>query len=328
MQPKISVIVPCYSQAHFLPEALASVQAQMFQDWECIIVNDGSPDDTAHVAAEWVKRDVRFRYIEKPNGGLSSARNAGLRHASGDYVHFLDSDDFMLPGAYAAFLEGFQRHPQAAVVYCGHRVVNKDGKLVATIPPPPETSDPFHRLLRENTWPPHCVLARRAAVSAAGLFDTGLRSCEDWDFWLRIAATGAAFVPVRGEYACYRRYENTMSRNAWRMLETGFAVIERYRHTHTGCPECRIAGAHGQRRWREIWWNSLYLEVHELLMAGRLGSYTCWVARMAAVDVSLTWRAIRMVSNHKRAVVRALFWSRASDKVSASGRPLAGGNPP
>lgn len=82
--PRISVIVPCYRQAQFLPEALASVQSQTFPDWKCIIVNDGSPDNTAAVAREWVRKDSRCRYIEKPNGGLSSARNCGLKEARGN----------------------------------------------------------------------------------------------------------------------------------------------------------------------------------------------------------------------------------------------------
>lgn len=95
--PKVSVIVPCFNQAGYLPEALGSVLGQTFADWECIIVNDGSPDDTARVAAEWVKRDARFRYIEKANGGLSSARNAGIEAARGQFVQFLDADDALHP---------------------------------------------------------------------------------------------------------------------------------------------------------------------------------------------------------------------------------------
>lgn len=198
------------------------------------------------------------------------------------------------------------------------------GGLVEIVPVQPELSDPFHRLLRGNPWQCHTVLVRRAAVSAVGPFDTGLRSCEDWDLWLRIAATGAAFVPVNGEYACYRRYDDTMSRNGWRMLETGFAVIARNRRAHAGCHECRVAVAHGQQELRRLCWNNLYSEVHELLLAGRLGSYIRWVGRMAVRDFPLAWRAMRVVLNHKRAVMRGLFRFKASDRSRPLVRPLSG----
>lgn len=124
----ISVIICTHNpRLDYLRRVLDALKSQTFQGWECIIVNDGSPDNTAFVAREWTKKDSRFRYIEKLNGGLSSARNAGIKSAVGEFVHFLDADDFMLPEAYAAFLGGFQRRPEAAVAYCGCRLVNKDG---------------------------------------------------------------------------------------------------------------------------------------------------------------------------------------------------------
>lgn len=93
--PLVSVIIPCYNQAQFLPEALQSVLEQTYQNWECIIVNDGSPDNTHEVAQIWLAKDKRFKYIEKINGGLSSARNAGLDITNGSYIQFLDSDDIL-----------------------------------------------------------------------------------------------------------------------------------------------------------------------------------------------------------------------------------------
>ena len=89
----ISVIVPCYNQAHYLDECLQSVLDQTYQNWECIIVNDGSPDNTEEVAKKWVEKDSRFKYLLKENGGLSSARNAGINVAKGEWILPLDSDD-------------------------------------------------------------------------------------------------------------------------------------------------------------------------------------------------------------------------------------------
>ncbi len=90
---KTSIIVPCYNQAHFLDECLHSILNQTNTDWECIIVNDGSFDNTEQVAFKWIAKDDRFKYLKKQNGGLSSARNAGLEIATGEWIQFLDSDD-------------------------------------------------------------------------------------------------------------------------------------------------------------------------------------------------------------------------------------------
>ena len=95
MNPLISVIVPCYNQAQYLDECLQSVLNQIYTDWECIIVNDGSPDHTEEVAKKWLEKDSRFRYIYKETGGLSSARNAGIKIAKGEWIQFLDCDDFI-----------------------------------------------------------------------------------------------------------------------------------------------------------------------------------------------------------------------------------------
>ena len=95
MSKLVSIIVPCYNQAYFLSEALESVLNQTYSNWECIIVNDGSPDNTKTVASKWCDKDKRFNYVEKKNGGLSSARNAGIAISKGEYILPLDADDII-----------------------------------------------------------------------------------------------------------------------------------------------------------------------------------------------------------------------------------------
>ena len=91
--PLVSIIVPCYNQAQYLSEALESVLQQTYTDWECIIVNDGSPDNTDIIVKDWLQRDNRFKYLYKDNGGLSSARNFGIENSNGTYILLLDADD-------------------------------------------------------------------------------------------------------------------------------------------------------------------------------------------------------------------------------------------
>lgn len=97
MRPEVSVIIPCYNQAKFLPRAIASLQAQTLEAWECIIVDDGSTDNTAEVAANMALRDARVRLMQKINGGSASARDAGIQAAQGVYIQFLDADDMLSP---------------------------------------------------------------------------------------------------------------------------------------------------------------------------------------------------------------------------------------
>lgn len=97
MHPEVSVIMPCYNQAEFLPRAIASLQDQTLEDWECIIVDDGSTDNTAEVAANMALRDTRIRLIQKINGGSASARDAGIQAAQGKYIQFFDADDMLFP---------------------------------------------------------------------------------------------------------------------------------------------------------------------------------------------------------------------------------------
>src|SRR5687767_11553356 len=94
-QPLISVIVPCYNHAIFLDDALQSVYRQTYAHWECLIIDDGSLDDTERIALQWSKKDKRFKYFYKQNGGLSSARNRGLDEAVGENIQFLDADDLI-----------------------------------------------------------------------------------------------------------------------------------------------------------------------------------------------------------------------------------------
>lgn len=93
INPEVSIIVPCYNQAQYLDESLQSIFDQTYSHWECIIVNDGSPDNTAEVARKWIAKDSRFIYVYKENGGVSSARNLGIKNGKGEFILTLDADD-------------------------------------------------------------------------------------------------------------------------------------------------------------------------------------------------------------------------------------------
>ncbi len=176
----ISVIVPCYNQAQYLEECLNSVYNQTFTDWECIIVNDGSPDNTEEVAKRFEIKDLRFKYIKKENGGLSSARNAGIRNAAGKYILPLDADDFIGTEYLQNAVNVLTTDPTIELVYCkADYFGEKTGpwKLPAYS---------FERLLKENLIFCTCFYSRDKALEI-GLYDEGLTDgLEDWEFLLRL----------------------------------------------------------------------------------------------------------------------------------------------
>jgi glycosyltransferase involved in cell wall biosynthesis len=229
----VSVVIPCYRQAHFLSEAVDSVLAQSHLAVQPIVVDDGSDDDTAAIAARFGDRIV---YVHKPNGGLASARNAGIRAAEGRYVHFLDADDSLHPDALAALVEGM-RGDDTHLCLMGFRSFEDNARTWHSERHPPAAFSPLPILIHRNPGPPHCYLCSTAMVHRVGGFDPDLKACEDWDFWIRVALEGVVgvTVPIIGAY--YRRHAASMSRNPSLMLTERTRVLLRAHDRIAAIPE-------------------------------------------------------------------------------------------
>ena len=144
MNPLVSIIVPCYNQAEYLPEALDSVLAQTYSNWECIIVNDGSPDNTEEVAKTYCEKDKRFKYLNKENGGVASARNEGIKASTGEFILPLDADDMIGTQYLEKAIGYFNLFPETKLVYCNARFFgNEQGDWIL-----PEYG--YSRLLFDN----------------------------------------------------------------------------------------------------------------------------------------------------------------------------------
>jgi glycosyltransferase involved in cell wall biosynthesis len=183
-QPLVSIVIPCYQQAHYLEEAIESVLAQTYPHYEIIVVDDGSPDDTAAVAARYPP----VRYIRQKNQGLAAARNTGLRASQGAYLTFLDADDRLTPGALARGVSCLTEHPEAGLVFGCYRKINAQGELLPTCPPAYAGSDLYHDLLKFNCIGMVCnVMYRRAVFDRLGGFDPNISPAADYDLYLRVA---------------------------------------------------------------------------------------------------------------------------------------------
>jgi glycosyltransferase involved in cell wall biosynthesis len=224
--PKVSVIIPCYNQGHYLRGALASVLAQTFDAWEAIVVDDGSIDDTGAVATSFA--DPRIRYIYQENQGLCAARNTGIRLARGEYLSFLDADDEWGPAFLARCVGVLERDSSLGFVYTRHRIMDAMGIDLPRVGGEVVTPGRFrHRIVEGGFFSCNAVLLCRDALQNVGDFDTDLTSLEDWDLWLRISrhysARGIAEPLVR-----YRVYPGSMSTDAGRMYANRIAVVAKH----------------------------------------------------------------------------------------------------
>ncbi len=219
--PEVSVVIPCYRQAEFLPHALDSVLSQKGPRLQVIVVDDGSPDDVAGVCRRY---GAAVRYVRQDNSGVSAARNAGIELAEGEFLHFLDADDAIRPGMYAAMVRALRTHPGWTAVVCGTWFADADCKPLMVGMSPPRVGCPFERLARANQFPIGAVVLRRKALERTGAFYPG--QCEDWDLWLRIARTGAVFGRVKEAYFVYRILPASRSRDPIAMYESFCQMLD------------------------------------------------------------------------------------------------------
>jgi glycosyltransferase involved in cell wall biosynthesis len=211
-QPSVSIIIPAYNQAHFLAEAIDSALAQTARDFEVIVVDDGSTDETAAIIQAYADQ---VSAIWQENQGLAGARNTGIRAARGHFVALLDSDDAWLPTYLENMLAVATKRPEAAVYYCGVSYMDTAGQETPQpgsnlVVPPGEM---YQTLLRANFLVPSTILMRREAVSSVGLFDPAFRRLQDWELWLRMLRQGYTFAGLPDRLVRYRLHDSSLSTN-------------------------------------------------------------------------------------------------------------------
>lgn len=230
--PAISVIIPNYNHTQYLREAIGSVLAQTAPVREIIVVDDGSTDDCRAVVAGF---GARVQYVFQENQGLAGARNTGLRHSCGELVGFLDADDQWRPTFVESLLAQAAEHPDATVYFCAAQAVDETGSPLPQIFGGPicPTHQIHHALLRANFLIPSTIAVRREPILQAGLFDVTLRSCEDWDLWLRLLPRHQ-FVGRDEALVLYRQHGASLSGNVAGMQRAARAVIEKNFGADTG----------------------------------------------------------------------------------------------
>jgi hypothetical protein len=216
----VSIIVPCYNQSQFLDEALQSVFDQTYTNWECIIVNDDSPDNTEEVAKKWVEKDSRFVYLYMENGGVSAARNLGLDIATGDYVQFLDADDCLHHLKFEKSLELVKKH-NADLIISNYVVFNGDkDKIIPTRFKLQEDYFNFQSVVFkwefEYTIPIHCALFN-VKYFEDFRFSIDLKVNEDWIMWITVFRRNPSTQFINKPFALYRDHVDSVTKDKHEM---------------------------------------------------------------------------------------------------------------
>lgn len=230
-----SIVIPCFNHGQFLEACLTSILSQSEINWEVWIIDDGSSDSTKFISEKFTNQDSRIHFISQSNQGLSAARNTGMKLARGNFLLFLDADDWLEVECLKRFTRLIEIYPKNDLFRCGyaywdrpngrkfHAHLSLDNGLI------------YPRVLTQNIGPCHSILIRRSFAEQLGGFDTNLKSCEDWDFWIRAGKMGAKIISIQEVLVAYRYVYNSMSRNPRVMYDSLSEVSLR-----AGCVDKRI----------------------------------------------------------------------------------------
>jgi glycosyltransferase involved in cell wall biosynthesis len=239
-RPRVSVVIPTFNRAARIVEAVESIRAQSYRDFEIIVVDDGSTDETPRIVPDRFGFDPRVRYARRANGGPAAARNDGIRQARGDLIAFLDSDDLWDPEKLRIQVEQLDRNPEAGLSFCDALTEGGRPGAGTRFQSKRFRGDTSMRGIVEWNFPmcTPSVVVRRTVLDAVGTFDESFACNEDWDLWIRIVARYPV-VYVDRPLMTIRRGADNLSRT--RVLEkwrSGLRLWERHRGLllRSGCP--------------------------------------------------------------------------------------------
>lgn len=292
--PLVSVVVPTYNYARYIEETLNSLRQQSLTDWECIVVDDGSTDDTAAIVARFAG-DKRIRYVWQQNAKQAAARNNGIRRARGEYLQFLDADDLLESEKLESQVKFLELHNDVDVIYSNVRYFDSDrpreqrranDKDEEWMPAVSGAGDEILlRLVQNNIMPVNSALLRRATVDEVGLFNEKLPPVEDWEYFIRCAAAGKHFhyEDAEGVRALVRAHAESSSSDRRRMFRAEILMREALRPL---LKDDRVLGLN-EARLAEI---TGLLGVEEL-KSGARGKALTQFLRAAAMDSRSRFRA-------------------------------------
>jgi len=306
--PTVSVVIPCFNQARYLGHAMGSALSQSHRPLECIVVDDGSTDETAEVAEAF-----HVKVIKQGNRGVSAARNAGLAAALGELIVFLDADDELLPGALQLEAAALAATPNLAAVVTRCEAMDESGTPITVVHHEIDRANLYRGWLASNfVWTPGAAMFRRAALVAIGGFADDLGPAADYALYLRLARDNRIAL-IDGSAVRYRQHGASMSRDPALMLR---ATLEAVRREEREGPTWIRGDARRARRAWCAWYGEQVVD--NLRVRWRDGSFGM---RQLLTLVTLLRRCPSVVAQHlarkaRRAVVAVLKAPSAVRKAS------------
>jgi glycosyltransferase involved in cell wall biosynthesis len=265
-RPAVSVVIPTYGHRDWVVATLESVLAQSFRDFEIVVVNDGSPDDTAALVKPYVE-DGRVLYVEQRNAGQSAARNRGIGCARGEFIALLDDDDLWPPDKLAWQVDALREDPSIGVVAGVAEFIDAEGRPLHVTPFVEEL--PFSSLFRHcPITSPGQTLIRRALLDEIGGLDETVAGVDDWDLWFKLAAR-SRFVMRRRIALRYRRHEGNASHQVGRLYAAARVVAARHadaihdRGRREAALRAAFHGLHSDTGWGPLFARTLKSDVRQ-----------------------------------------------------------------
>ncbi|WP_316759857.1 glycosyltransferase family 2 protein [Pedobacter aquatilis] len=240
----VSIIVPCFNQGCYLHDTLLSIENQTYQDWECIIVNDGSIDDTELIAKQFAERDNRFLYIYQANRGLSNARNTGISNAKGSYIQFLDSDDLLTPSKLTTTVNLYNQNGNSNIIYYSSmryfendlpdalKIIGRNDFIAHVELKKNDSLDSQKEVIMlRNPFVISAPIYPLYLLKKIGDFDESLKALEDWDFHIRCTKDGVKFHHFyeQDSLTLIRLHNNSMMRNQLLMDQNFHSLIQKHK---------------------------------------------------------------------------------------------------
>ncbi|MGA7935588.1 MAG: glycosyltransferase [Kovacikia sp.] len=264
---RVSVIIPCFNGSRFLAEAIESVLAQNYPNFEVVVVDDGSTDESKEIAKHY--DDVHYLFQE--NQGVSVARNRGYRESSGEYLLFLDYDDRLLPHALQLNVENLIAHPECGCVAGGHRLIDSHGNLLSLVLAKQVENFQLSGIVDYKTLisghtlaSPSGSMFRRHVLEAVNGFDPIYRSGEDMDLYLRLARKFPIFCDDEVIFE-YRRHDTNKSGDGQRAMNNCLGILDRQWPYIEGNSEYESAYKIGRKMWQNFFYKTIPYDVASYL---------------------------------------------------------------
>jgi glycosyltransferase involved in cell wall biosynthesis len=225
IKPLVSVIIPAYNAAKYIKQTIDSVLSQKLTNYEIIVIDDGSTDQTSQIIASY---DHDIIYVFQENRGQGAARNAGLQLARGDLISFLDADDLWCPDALLLLVQMLAKRPNIDVVYCWWEYVDEHGRELPEKGRYSQRGNLLDSLLLSNRFPIMTSLTRRTCIDKINGFDESRCITEDWDFWLRLAKNGCQFEYLPHVLAKYRFHGNNWTLDVRNRQRDYIGVLDKF----------------------------------------------------------------------------------------------------